>query len=417
MTTATEPTDLKMTAKDGAGVQEIVAKLEEIKRTKQDYIVPSKDMKVVVLEGADAPQLAVTSPIGGDVAYNIRRIAHEQLAEKTQIPPQYARRMLEQAPELYAANINPWMGDGNKNHLVRVLGNDVRAILSDRFRALDSYDLFFETYPVLKDAGAAITRVDLTDEHFYLRALVRDWEERIDNWEVGRPNLDGGRGGHNWHKTNADDAETVVPGILISNSDVGRGGLRAEVFFWFGQCDNGLVLDRSIYKVHTGRQLADIGLLSDETRQLEDQLVWAQVRDVVKATFDRDEFRRLLATVKGTVEVELQHPVQAVDAVVQHYGFSDAARQSILDELISPKTRSIDPGLNVYGLVQAVTAQAHKSDNIEDALVYQRAGGELITGKAQEIIANFQERELVPATPRTLAARKAAATRRANRNN
>lgn len=411
MTTATpEKTALNLTARNGAEVQAIVAKLEEIKKTKADYIVPAKDLSVVTVDGA-APKLAITTTFG-QATYDINRIAHEQLAEKTQIPPQYYRRLQELAPDLLAANVNRWIAEGGKNHLVRVLGDNVRAVLSDRFRALDSYDLFFETYPVLKAAGAAITRADLTEEHFYLRALVQDWEERIDQWEGGRPEL-GGRGGHNWHKTNADDAETVVPGILISNSDVGRGGLKAEVFLWFGQCDNGVVLDRSIYKVHTSRQLEE-GLLSDETRAIEDQLVWSQVRDVVKATFDRDEFRKLLAVVKGTVEVELEHPVQAVDAVVQHFGFSDAARQSILDELIAPKTRDINPGLNVYGLVQAVTAQAHKADNYEEALVFERAGGELVTGKAVEIIANYRERELVEVSPRSQAARKAAATKRAN---
>lgn len=399
-----------MTAKTGEEVQKIVIELERQKATRKDIIVPAANLSML----DDGVSLGIDETFLGNpvrTVYPIKKIAHEQFAEKTAIPVPYYHRMQASKPGLLAANVNAWIGEGGKNHLVRTLDGEARALLSDRFRTLDSYDLFFEAFPVLQENHAAITRADLTDEHFFLRALVQDWEEIIEGgWTHS------GSGGHkiSTAKRNADGVESVVPGILISNSDVGRGGLKAEVFVWVSQCSNGMVFDRSIYKVHTGRQL-EAGFLSEETKELEDKMVWSQVRDLIKATFNQDEFKKLVASMNEAANQPLENPTLAVDAVVQHYGFSDAEKQAILNELMAPKTRKLNPGITTYGLVQAVTQLANTAANYEDALVYQRAGGEMIMGGAVKMIAAHVERELVPATTRTLAARKAAATRRLNR--
>lgn len=396
---------VSMTAKNGAEVQNIVQELERQRASRKDYVVPAKDLQVVTID--NRPHLTIASDFG-PAALEIRKIAYEQLFEKAGIPNQYGWRMKAEQPDLMAANVNTWMKAQNKAHLVRTIDGDARAVLSDRFRTLDSYDLFFETFPVIKDSGGSIVRADLTEEHFYLKAVINDWEERIDNWEGG-PN-DGPA--HFFRKTNPDNFETVVPGVVISNSEVGRGGLKAEFFLWFGQCSNGAILDRSLYKVHTGRQL-DAGFLSEETKELEDRTIWSQVRDLVKSVFDREQFQKLVKTMQNAAMEELAEPVKAVDAVVQHYGWSDADRQAILNELIAPKSRELNPGLTTYGLVQAVTQMAHRSD-VEAGIEFERAGGELLTGAASKIIGAYREREMVPVSARSEAARKAAQTRRAN---
>jgi hypothetical protein len=45
-------------------------------------------------------------------------------------------------------------------------------------------------------------------------------------------------------------------------------------------------------KIHLGREILETDEMdwSDETRQLEDRVLWSKVRDIIKATFDREVF-------------------------------------------------------------------------------------------------------------------------------
>lgn len=361
-----------ITANTREEVAELARELDRQKQTKRDFICRAGDIAFVhdPEAGTDRDTLFGTIDMGpmGSVKYGLGAVAHEQFSGKLDIGWVYYKRLLADAPDLLATNANYWLERSDKVHLVRTLDGNIRAFLSDRYRVLDNIDLFYETYQVAKDVGAEITRADLTDKRFYMRVLHPEWRERIqllrDRGITGPRTDDDGPG------------EYVIPGVVVSNSEVGAGGLRVEPFMFILACRNGMVMDHSMWKFHLGRRL-EVGILSDETREAEDRALWLAVRDTIRATFDRDTFRKMVAKMNDTAAEELDNPVEAVDAVVQHFGFSDEDKQAILNELIAPK-REVDPGRTVYGLLNAITAVGRDKEDYNRTIEFERIGGQLL---------------------------------------
>ncbi len=353
---------ISMTATTKSGVADILKELSRQAETRRDYIAPAKDLSLEVPEDRVMAVLDLGKPVGR-LILEVGEKAGRQFSDKLHIPQQYYRRMAEEAPHLLAENVNHWLRESERNFLLRTLDGRLRACLSDRYRTLDSSDLCFTAAAVGKDVGAEITRVDLTETRFYMRLIHPEWRERIDEQrKSGTTRNDGG----DW----------VIPGCIVSNSEVGEGGLRVDPFLFYEICSNGQVGDSRLFKVHLGRQ-NEIGALSEETKAHDDEGLWMKVRDLIKATFDRERFQAWIADVRETTTMKLEHPIVAVDNVVAHFGMSDEDKQAILDELVSP-SNGRDPGRTVYGMIQAVTARAHAYENANDAITFERAGEVLV---------------------------------------
>jgi hypothetical protein len=350
-----------------------------VAHTRRDYIVPERALRFRADERGGVGVAIDHGGVAGAARYGLTRVAHDQFAEKTGIPRDYYRRMLGSRPELLAENVNAWLGeDPDAAYLVRTLDGHVRALLSDRYRVLDNADLFFGVFDTIRESGGAITRLDLTEERFYLRVLVPDWRERIEHQRL-IPGTVSPRTAP--FQPDDVDADWVVPGIVISNSEVGRGSLRVEPFALRLWCMNGAVFDQSIARVHLGGKHDLHGLLSADTVRAENEVIWGQVRDLTRATLaDRESFRGMVARLSGATGRVLAEPHEAIDSVVRQYRLDDSARQRILDELISAG----DP--TVFGLMQAITATARDLDDYDGGVALERAGGDFITC-AEQLVA------------------------------
>lgn len=358
-------------AKDGEAIQNVIRELDRIKDTARDYIVDGGSLQVVVDAGA-TPNLVVNhGPVAGHVAYDFTRVSHAQLAAKTDIPAKYYKRMLAQEPRLLAENANTWLQrNGDRKYLVRTLDGSARALLGNTFRPLDAGDLFWATYEPIKAAGAVITQLDVSDTRFYLRALAPGWQERIEHQrEEGRA-----IGGHQFGGIGGFDDDFVIPGIVASTSDVGLGALKVEHFLYRLKCSNGLVGDDVFNRVHIGERQNTVGLYTRETIEKMNEIVWAQVRDVVAGAFDRERFHQWVVNLGLASGKRIEEPTAAVTAVANHYGITDERKQRILDELITG-----GEGSTVFGLIQAITAVGREEQNYDDGVALERIGGRLLT--------------------------------------
>jgi hypothetical protein len=349
-----------------------IQELERLSKSKADFIIGEASLVAdtrIVGDKTEAVLLA-PGPVGSLVQYSVTPHAVNQVADRMGIPREYSRKMFAQKPSLWARNVNTWAADSKKNILARTMADYVRAVTSDKYRVMDSLDLFFATYPVLKDVGAEITSASVSDwgDSFYLRAIVPGWEEVI------RPGVSEG---HNRIERPDVPDDTVVPGIMLRNSETGNGGLTVSPFMYRRVCSNGLVLDDVIRKVHLGSK-SELGYLSAATLEADSKVIWMQVQDLVRATFDRDTFKKLVADFAETGELSIKSPVKAVDNVVHAFGLSDDDRQAILDELVSPSF-DIDPGRTVYGLINAVTNRAKAyADEPDRVAEFERIGGAIL---------------------------------------
>lgn len=339
----------------GRTLDTITAELERQADTKRDLIAPARMMAVSPFFDRHALVLH-----GGNVTdcFPIRDIAHAQLAEALEIPRGYYDRMERTASLLYCQTVKHWLSISQRRHMVRTLDGEVRAILSDRYRPLDSLDLAEAALPVLADRGFRVVSAEITERRFFLKAVT----PRISG-EVKR-------------------GDVVQAGIVLSNSEVGHGSLSVEPLFYFLACTNGLVLpDARFRRMHVGKLAGDIDapteFLRTETRALEDAAFWSKVRDVVAGAMDAAYFDQQLRRLRdaGNDAFEARADM-VVDVTAARFRLSEDERNRVLGHLLNGHAGDVQ--FNRYGLAQAIARTAEDLTDYERASELEQLGGTVI---------------------------------------
>lgn len=132
--------------KKGLSLVELAQKIEANKELKQDYIAPTKALSVEI-QSDNTPVLVV--PHQG--TFPIRPIAHGQIGTHLDIPKKYYDRMLAEQPALLADNINTWLKNtkADDKRMVRTLGGDARAFLSNRYNRIENEEIAEVALPII----------------------------------------------------------------------------------------------------------------------------------------------------------------------------------------------------------------------------------------------------------------------------
>jgi len=323
---------------------ELVKELERQKENSRDIIADSRTLKAV-----SNGELKIE--IEGYGSYPLTEWAHLQLSEKLGIPKKYYDRMRKEGKiELLAENINAWIGE-KERRLIRILDGRIRAVLSDRYRIMDNYDLVFLALEEFKRKETVeIYRIDLTETMLYLKAIDRTLTEEIREGDI------------------------IHGGLIIRNSEVGASSFRVEPFLLRKICSNGLIGRHSLKRIHLGRQTAEEGEIewSDETKRLEDKAFWAKVRDIIRNTFDRKIFLSWIKKMKEAAEIKIEKPKEAIDNVVKYAGLTEEQKNILLMHF-TEKTK--------YGMVNAVTSLARDTQDIQERIRLEEIGGKLLEVK------------------------------------
>ena len=328
--------------KSGRTLVSLANELQRQLDTKKDLIVPSPLVRHTT--GENGGIRLVVEEAGGPASYGVTPLARRQLADKLGIPYAYFERMRENQPELLDRNVNTWLQSEDDRRLLRTLEGNVRAVLSDRYRRLDNYDLAEHVLPFLQNLpGIQFESVELTETRMYLKCVT----SRL-TFEMA-------------------PGDVVQAGIAISNSEVGQGTLSVQPLLYRLVCRNGLIVaDRSLRKTHVGRSMGQedegVTVYQDDTLQADDKAFFLKVRDVVQAAVSDVTFRQAAVKMQKTMGIQLVgDPVQTVEVLAQRYTLNDVERSGVLRHLVA------GGDLSGYGLVNAVT---HYSQEVED---YDRA--------------------------------------------
>ena len=352
--------------KAGRNLTDLAAEIERQAESKRDFVAPVG--RLAVVPAGNTISLGLENGKSKDLM-PLNNLAHGNLAEFTGIPKAYYDKMLAEAPGLLATNANTWferMAADPKvgSRLVRTLDGRVRALLSDRYRPLENFDLASAVLPVLMEQSLEIISCEVTERRLYIKAA----DKRINR------DIPSGRMGDGSHVI----FDTVSPAIVISNSEVGCGSLSIETAVWTKACTNlAIFSQRSMRKYHTGGRAAIADgvyeLLTDDTKRLTDKAVWAQVRDLTRSAFDQAKFDASLEGVKAMTGDRIEgDPVKAVEVARVHFGFSKEQGSGILRRLVE------GGDLTRYGLFNAVTRAAEDQPDYDDATEMERTGGKVI---------------------------------------
>lgn len=297
-------------------------------------------------------------------------VADEQLSERTGIPRQYYRRMKTSAPSLLAENVNHWLDEDKRSFYLRVLMGDdgtpgvLRAVLSDRFRAIDDLDVLMaalegiRSIPGLDPADLSIA-ADRSARRMYLRVAAP-------HFTVEAPDL---VAGYRDPKTGGSDGKGVISaGVVIRNSDVGQGAYQIAPRIFFRVCGNGMTRNiDAVRSIHIGGQ-HDEGLVdwSEETIRRQLAVIASKTTDAVARFLTTDYLRTVVDEIRGVSSgKELADPLEAVQEVTRKLKTTEDETKAILAAFM--KGADFSP----LGVAQAFTyvaqaATADRSAELED---------------------------------------------------
>lgn len=345
--------------RNGRTLLSLAQELQRQLDTKKDLVVPSAFVRHETSEHGST-QLVVEEA-AGPASYGVMPLARRQLADKLGIPYAYFERMRENQPGLLDRNVNTWLQSESERRLLRTLDGNVRAVLSDRYRRLDNYDLAEHVLPILQGLPDIVFEsVELTETRMYIKCVT--------------PRL----------KFEMAPGDVVQAGIVISNSEVGQGTLSVQPLLFRLVCRNGLIVaDRALRKTHAGRALAQqedgVTVYQDDTLQADDKAFFLKVRDIVQAAVSEVTFRQAAEKMQRTMGIALAgDPVQAVQVLAQRYTLNDAERSGVLRHLVT------GADLSGYGLINAVTQYSHDVEDYDRATEFEMLGGKLMELTRQE---------------------------------
>ncbi len=356
-------------------MSDLTTELIRQSREKADYIVDCRSLKMELGAGNN-PILAFPAKDGSALHFNIKRACHEQIGEKTNIPAKYYQRMQGQRPGLLCENVNAWLPD-KETRRIRTLDGFARAMVSDRFKALDNSDLFFAAFQTFKDAGCEILRADLTEDWFRMDAVSPDIRAHIP-WTQNDAHA---------HKFTNDD---LLGGVRVSNSETGRGALNVEGFTFRLVCANGLVGENVFARTHLGEKL-QAGVYREETITQTTKAIWMQAQDHIKGLLNDVHVKLVADQMAGAATVEI--PVGTTELVKGNWGGLDITqteRDAILKHLLED-----GEGQTQFGFVQAMTAAARDQSDADRRAEIERMGYGYLTMKGEK----FQQEIRVLATP------------------
>lgn len=355
--------------KIGRSLQEIAREIERQAETKRDYVASTDHgvrFRTEAVNGTALPVLSLNR-VG---EFPITDVAHGQIAEHVKIPKVYYDRMLREAPDLLANNVERWFNKYPAVRMTRTLDGKARAFLSDKFQCLDNADLAEATLPILLDRRLNIVSCEITERRLYIKAID---EQLFRDVPIGHKM---GDGSHQIFETNA-------PAIIIANSEIGFSRLTIDTGVYTKACTNlALFAKGGMRRTHVGArhplldqtEVSDVeSIMSDDTKRKSMAALWGQVRDVVAAAFDEKIVQQRAEQFEAAAERKIERKIDdMMEVATTRFNLIENERESVLKHLIE------GGNLSQFGLSAAITRAAQDVESYDRATELEYAGGKVL---------------------------------------
>lgn len=338
--------------KTGLNLVELAKKIEANRELKHDLIADTA--KVEMLVDTDGTTSLNVEGAGGDndQRFPILPVAHDQIAARLQIPARYYDRMAKDAPSLLATNVNRWFNHQPEKRMLRTLGGDLRAFLSNRYQRIDNEEIAAVVLPILmKIEGVQVASCEITERRMYIQVVT--------------PRVQG----------DVKVGDTVQAGVIVSNSEVGLGSVSIQPIVFRLACLNGMIVPDGRFRAnHVGSRIDNTeALWTDEAKQADDRAVLLKVRDVLTAAVSQDSFEKTLEKMRALTGIAVKgDPSKSVEVLAKKIGATEDERGGILRALIEGSD------LSAWGFLNAVTHQAHDAVSYDRGVDFEAMGGTLL---------------------------------------
>ena len=328
-----------------SGVRATMERLINEGKIAQDYIAPlgvelkrNDHSPVITFNGEDG--LTMNMPDG---QFSLHANAIGQLADRMGIPQRYLRTLAGGAEwqiALAATMLNEHSGWTQRSRvLVRTVGKQVRGVLSDSYRRLNSVEILTAFVQEASQQGAVISDAYMND--------TKVWAETILPQPLVIPT--------------AKNGDVVIfAGARFSTSDYGDGAVDMRSFLLNGACLNGMVRESVMKTVHLGSKLPDTIALSQKTYELDTQTTVSAVRDLTSGLFSRDTLMQKAYEIQGAseIDVDFEHELKRLTGSGALLKQEGNEVQKIL--MRNDPEDGVQGAATLWKLTQAITAHARE---------------------------------------------------------
>lgn len=323
----------------------------------------------------------------GRIPFNMKALV--QLGEKCNpsIPKKFFDAMVEARGPRLVQLINGLHQDEPSKRLIRCLDGNVRAWLSNTYRILGNHDIAFECLAEAHKAQAQVLEASLSDTNMRIKFTTQQVWDAVDvvqrsgpqgGWFAGalgnkdlqgqtilgasiRNELPGGPG-------------TVHPIVTVSNSETGHGGFHVRIGILMGICFNVATLEDVVSQIHLGERMEE-GVFTAETIAADSKAIMLKARDAVRAAFDNEKFKAMVAKAKSAQTDKIEKPVSAVENIMEVGCINEEHKDALMSYFMQDYTPTR------FGLAQAVSRLAQDLADGDDAYEMERLAGKIINNK------------------------------------
>jgi len=295
----------------------VFEKVENLSKSCTDTLIPVEDIKFNSL---------YTVNIAGE-PHSVQPIAQREFAVRLGIPIQYLRKC---PPEVQAYNMNHWIEkERNEKLLFRFDGGDVRAVFTPKYRPVDN----FEVLERLDNLGfGPDTEVQCSLDAQFMSLSILEGKQAF---EI--------------------NGEKMVPGISVSNSEVGLSSLSIAAFFLRLVCTNGMIAKTA---VSTSFRHVSLKILREFPSVIEDVSR--------KALHQKEAF-------KHSMESPVNNPESTIDSFNRQFQLSSAEKEAVTWAL------PFEYGKTMFNIVNTYTkASQYEKLSAESSYKLQKTGGAIL---------------------------------------
>jgi hypothetical protein len=313
-----------------------------------DFVAPLGKSDIIRFESNGSLKLDASTTTGDTRTYRKYKLhthAVGQAGEKLGIPTGYIKKLAigdKWQRDLAADVLNRHSEFTDRRKiLVRAVGDEVRGILSDHYRRLNTSQIYSVFFNQCNRQGAKIV-----DAHV---DATRTYCETVYPKVISVP-------------TQKNGTVHMVFGLRISNSDFGDGALQLQAYNMQVVCLNGMTRDNMLRQIHLGRQLPDDLSLSQRTYDLDTETQASLIEDLVKNSFNAQNIERQARIIQlaSEREVDLNNEINGL----KRLGLFKHEVDEIEDVLIASKqSDGVQGEGTLWKLSQAVTAVARDQEN------------------------------------------------------
>lgn len=288
----------------------------------------------------------------------------DQVAERAGIPGTYINRLLERpyGRELIVENLSKiYREEENKKLLVRQVNGQIRGVLSNAFKRMDSGPIIEAFAKACHDIGAQPVEGVGGDLRWAIKAILP---------MVFQPSKKQGT------------EELIAFGVQLSNSDFGKGTLSLNAFMTRVICTNYATLEQVLRQAHLGARLSDDMEYSDKTYKLDTQTQVSAINDLVRGVLAPDKVNALVGRIGEALEERID-PKNAWSELPK-MGLLKGEVDKVKELFIDGDVEVLPRGTTKARLANAVSWFAKSAATPERRLELEEIAGELLLPKVKE---------------------------------